>query len=572
MTIVCHFSRICCLAVAALLLSACGKPKKPDQAQKPEDDPEVPKITHGVASGDVSLSSAIIWSRADRPAHMIVEWKTHGQEAEPWRVDGPDVLETDDFTGKLLLTDLPPGTPIRYSVRFQSLENLSKISQPEEGRFTTAPFESRAVRFAWSGDTAGQGWGINPEWGGMKMYETMRQANPDFFIHSGDVIYADNPITEEVKLDEGGKWKNLVTPEKSKVAETLDEFRGNYKYNLLDHNLRRFQAEVPLLVQWDDHETTNNWYPDEQLSDDKRYTVKSSALLAARAKRAFFEYMPIRSDPTDPGRIYRKIPYGPDLDIFLIDKRSYRAPNNPNRQAEASSETAYLGESQLSWLEYELIQSSATWKIIASDMPIGLMVRDGEEDFENIANGDGPPLGRELELAQLLSKLKENHVSNVVWLTADVHYAAAHHYSPERAQFKDFLPFWEFVSGPINAGTFGPNELDNTFGPEVKFLGIPKDMKPNRPPSAGYQFFGLVELDAKSKDLTVKQCNVAGEWIYQVTVPAALPEEPVKLDDLDLNEAPEPALKANPIPGMEAPDTPEQSLDPESPQPPASKE
>ncbi|WP_425388824.1 alkaline phosphatase D family protein [Corynebacterium lactis] len=37
---------------------------------------------------------------------------------------------------------------------------------------------------------------------------------------------------------------------------------------------------------------------------------------------------------------------------------------------------------------------------------------------------------------------------NVVWLTADVHYTAAYHYSPERAQFTDFAPFWEFVSAP----------------------------------------------------------------------------------------------------------------------------
>ena len=53
----------------------------------------------------------------------------------------------------------------------------------------------------------------------------------------------------------------------------------------------------------------------------------------------------------------------------------------------------------------------------------------------------------------------------LVWLTADVHYTAAHRYDPNRAQFQDFAPFWEFVSGPLNAGTFGPNELDATFGP-----------------------------------------------------------------------------------------------------------
>ena len=66
-----------------------------------------------------------------------------------------------------------------------------------------------------------------------------------------------------------------------------------------------------------------------------------------------------------------------------------------------------------------------------------------------------------------------------------MHYCAAHHYHPTRARFTEFDPFWEFVAGPLHAGTFGPGTLDATFGPEVKFNGIPPGMKPNRPPSEG---------------------------------------------------------------------------------------
>ena len=62
---------------------------------------------------------------------------------------------------------------------------------------------------------------------------------PDFFIHSGDTVYADGPLTESVTLPDGRIWRNLVTPEKSKVAETLDEYRGQFAYNLLDDSLRR---------------------------------------------------------------------------------------------------------------------------------------------------------------------------------------------------------------------------------------------------------------------------------------------------------------------------------------------
>ena len=162
------------------------------------------------------------------------------------------------------------------------------------------------------------------------------------------------------------------------------------------------------------------------------------------------------------------------------------------------------------------------WKVVAADMPIGLVVRDGPADFEALANGDGgPPLGRELELAWLLARLKAEKVRNLVWLTADVHYAAAHHYDPSRARFTDFDPFWEFVAGPLNAGTFGPATLDATFGPEVRFQSVPAGMKPNRPPSEGRQFFGTVAIEGKSGLMTVALADIAGKILYSVDLAPA---------------------------------------------------
>jgi len=176
---------------------------------------------------------------------------------------------------------------------------------------------------------------------------------------------------------------------------------------------------------------------------------------------------------------------------------------------------------QLEWLKRALKESKATWKIIAADMPVGLMVRDGD-NAENLANGDGPVLGREHEIADLLRFIREQNIQNVVWLTADVHYTAAHYYDPNKAQFQDFTPFWEFVTGPLNAGTFGPGQLDNTFGPEAVFYKAPPEGQANLPPSAGLQFFGQVDLDADSGELTVNLKDVAGDTLYEkVLQPAA---------------------------------------------------
>jgi len=162
------------------------------------------------------------------------------------------------------------------------------------------------------------------------------------------------------------------------------------------------------------------------------------------------------------------------------------------------------------------LHSKATWKAVASDLPLGLVVPDGRTAYEAVANGDGPPLGRELEIAELLHFIRDQKVKNVVWFTADVHYAAAHHYDPARAQFKEFRAFWEFVAGPLHAGTFGPEKMDDTFGPEVRFLGIPKGMKPNRPPSEGLQFFGTVRIDGRREVMTVRLHDLEGKVLYSV--------------------------------------------------------
>ena len=135
--------------------------------------------------------------------------------------------------------------------------------------------------------------------------------------------------------------------------------------------------------------------------------------------------------------------------------------------------------------------------------------------FEAIANGsDAPPLGRELELAEILKFIRDNGIPNVVWITGDVHYCAAHHYDPSRARFTEFNPFWEFVAGPLNAGTSGPGTLDGTFGPAVKFCGVPAGLKAGRPPSDGFQFFGTLRANARTRSMTVRLHDLSGRVLY----------------------------------------------------------
>jgi alkaline phosphatase D len=472
-----------------------------------------PEVGWGLAVGDVTDGRATVWSRTDRPARMIVEYAA-GSAAGRRAPEAPTLADTD-FTARTELTGLPPAAEVRLRVRFEDGSGLA--GPAAEGRFRTPPAAGGDVHFAWSADTVGQGWGIDPEWGGLRIFESIRRLRPDFFVHCGDVIYADNPLKPVVTLDDGSVWRNLVTPAKSKVAESLEEFRGNYQYNLLDSHLRAFLAEVPVVAIWDDHETVNNWYPGEVL-DDPRYVERSASRLAARARRAFLEYLPVRRDPGSPDRLHRALSYGPALEVFVLDQRSYRGPNSENRQPKPGPGTALLGRGQLGWLKKRLAASTATWKAIVTGMPLGVVVRDGAPAFENAANGEGPPLGRELETADLLRFLRRQRIRNVVWLTGDVHYAAAHHFHPDRATFRDFDPFWEFVAGPLHAGTFGPNPVDPTFGPEVRFVSVPSGMRPNRPPKEGLQFFGTVRIDGRSRVMTVALHDLEGRRLFHVDV------------------------------------------------------
>jgi len=161
----------------------------------------------------------------------------------------------------------------------------------------------------------------------------------------------------------------------------------------------------------------------------------------------------------------------------------------------------------------ELMASRATWKVIAADLPIGLINEDA------IAQGDGPPLGREFEIADILAFVKHAGVTNTVWITAEMHYTAAHYYDPNRAVFQDFDPFWEFVSGPIHAGTWGPAPLDNTFGPAAIFQqGCSAEQGENLAPCFGLQFFGHVAIDATTEVMTVTLKDVADRdlWATQI--------------------------------------------------------
>lgn len=466
--------------------------------------PSRPRVTHGVQAGDVQSGRALVWARCDEPARMLVDWETAAGSRLRGTVRGPVVGPGSGFAATVALADLPAGQTIAYRVRFER-EAARGTSDVVAGTFVTPAASDAPFRFAWTGDTCGQGYGRNPAWGGMRGYAALLAARPAFLLHSGDMIYGDGPILPTKTLADGRVWTNVSNDRVARVAQELDDFRARFAYNLEDEHVQALAREVPILAQWDDHETHDNWWPGEQLVDPRYTRERDASTLARHARRAMLEWT-----PTPPGPVQRVVRYGPLLDVIVLDCRSFRSPND------SGAGTAMLGAAQVRETIAALARSTARWKIIACDQPIGVRIGDGPDDarIEGFADGTPALTGREHELAALLAGIKAAGVTGVVWLTADVHYAAAHHYDPRRATVTDFDPFWEFIAGPIHAGTFGPNALDATFGPEIAFQWAPPPGQANLAPWDGLQSFGT--LDVSREALVVQLWGIDGRARYRV--------------------------------------------------------
>jgi alkaline phosphatase D len=478
------------------------------------------RLVSGARTGEVTTDSAVVWSRGARGGQLHVQLRSNGRTLRTIR--GPWTDARADHTARLLVQGLSPGREYDATVWFGSVDGTE--SDRAEVRFRTAPIHAAAQSVIWSGDTCGQGWGIDRSRGGLTSYRAMLDLRPDLFVHVGDTIYGDEPMEQSVRTDDGSLWVNDLTDEVTSVSETLDQFRGRHRYPLRDDNVRAFYEQVPSVVQWDDHETCNNWWPGETI-DDERYTERRADVLAIRGRRAWQEYQPVPVTSLVPrdgdgfvaSRLYRKVPRGQHLDLFCLDMRSHRGPNPATepRVARGRAEPGILGRQQEAWLIDQLRRSRATWKVISADQPLSAPSTRAN-DLDGPSNGhDGRPLGREPEIARVLSAIKRYGVRNVVWVTTDVHYTAAHHYHPERAAFTDFDPFWEFVSGPLAASPFRTKDdtLDGTFGPKVVFSQGEDTDRLDVTPRPDNQYFGHLAIEA-SGELTVTLYDATGAALW----------------------------------------------------------
>ena len=418
-------------------------------------------LTHGVASGDVTTSSAVIWGRLSSSAQMHVEVADNPAMARPKAGGRAHASEATDFTAHVTLVGLEPETRDRYRVWLAGAGGVgrSDVSDVLIGTFKTAPapWQSRSVSFVVGADVGGQRFCRNASTGGYTIFASMEALAPDFFIANGDMIYADGDCPAEGPDGPGG-WENIPGNFRSiadpsvdwtDVEEVREIFLRHWRYNRADPYTQSFFRSTSMYSQWDDHEVINDFGAPWAYWNSATINRPGYPNIVAQGLDTFFAYSPIARVPGDRDRIYRSFRWGKDVELFVLDARSYRDRNDLPDTPENDKDM--LGKEQIAWLVNGIQQSTATWKIVASDVPISIgtgSVAFGRDAWANIGV---EPTGFERELLRMLAELDSIDADNIVFVTTDVHHAQTIWYDMDADADGDRLTFHEFVSGPLNA-------------------------------------------------------------------------------------------------------------------------
>ena len=322
----------------------------------------LPVIGDGVASGDVTDTRAMIWTRTSGPASVGVEYHTSPTLGGITTPAVPAERE-HGFTVKVDLSDLQPGTRYYYRI---TAEAGGWTVHSLVGTFRTAPAatETADLTLAWGADTSQR---FQP----FRIFDAVLAKAPEVFVFAGDTLYADLDCN----------------------ARTLADYRACYRRNRDDRALQRFLRKTPAWVVWDDHEVANNF---DRMHP--RLPIGRQALL---------EYWPIRPNPSDPARLYRSFRWGRLAEVFVLDDRQYRSPSSMRDTATKTM----LGPAQKAWLMQSLRQSDAPFKIVVSSVPLKYHGMDSWQGYTT-------------ERDELLDFITRNVGGHVIVLTGDVHYAA----------------------------------------------------------------------------------------------------------------------------------------------------
>jgi alkaline phosphatase D len=410
----------------------------------------------GVAAGDVTANSAVLWARADQPGGTRLEVASDEDFTHVVRSLKVEATPANDLTVQRRVDELQSST--RYWYRFTSGAVASDV-----GTFVTAPKsnDDATIKFAWTGDYDAEPpiGGTEPFWNDFGVFGSMEAEENDFNIGLGDTIYSDSEVPGKL----------------NPVALTVEQKWAKYELNLGEEPLADLRGAAGFYSHWDDHEFINDFSPFESIFSSG--TIDGQVLYE-RGVKAFTDYAPV--DFSSGDGLYRTRRWGKNLELFFLDERSFRSakaskdgvcdnPQTPGQPDLAPTlpqsirnafaflipslavtvsqacldaindpDRTLLGEKQLKTFLDDVRHSKARFKVVVNEVPIQQFYALPYDRWE----------GYEAERQRVLSGLQG--VNNVVFLTTDVHATLVND-----ARFKTLEP-----GGPQNSGI-----LDVTVGP-----------------------------------------------------------------------------------------------------------
>ena len=376
-----------------------------------DSEPSEPRVSflHGVASGDPTPDSVLLWTRVTPldagPVSGSYEVFDSLELAEPVAQGSFTTDEDRGYTVKVDAEDLSPGTTYYY--RFRCKGATSPV-----GRTRTAPEGEverlRLLVFSCAAYSAGY----------FHAYRTAAlRADIDFCVHLGDYIY-------EYGNAEFGTTRSYDPPDE---VLTVADYRRRYAHYRLDPDLQAVHQQFPFVTIWDDHEVANDAWRDgaeNHQIDEGTYSERKRA-----AQQAYFEWVPVREP--EPGRVHRSFSHGDLIDLVLLDARHWgrdvpRGSDDPDLFDEDRS---ILGAGQEQWLEDTVLASKARWRLLCQQV----MVTNLPRGIINTDAWEGYPANRD----RLYGLIQSNALDNVVILTGDIHMSWAFDVVPEDPETYD---------------------------------------------------------------------------------------------------------------------------------------
>ncbi|MDY5784875.1 alkaline phosphatase D family protein [Corynebacterium sp.] len=333
---------------------------------------EYSHFMHGVASGDPTPESVILWTRVTVSPDAVPGSGIGADATVGWEVavdpDFAQVVRTgtaqasaaSDHTVHVDPHGLNPATVYFYRFTYNG------VTSPV-GRTKTAPAYDAAVDEITFAVASCANWEAGYFAAYRDMAERGERGEFDAVVFLGDYIY---------EYPTGGyAGKSGVSRPHSPLHETitLADYRmrhGRYKQDL---NLQRAHASAPWIVVWDDHETANNAW---RAGAENHIEGAEGAFADRRAagQRAYFEWLPVRATrPSDGGHIYRSLQFGNLLNLTMLDLRSYRDEQVARHLSYEEGRTM-LGNEQMQWLASTVRTNTATWNVMGNSVMVAPMV------------------------------------------------------------------------------------------------------------------------------------------------------------------------------------------------------